>query len=106
MTAHLPECIYEPEHWDVEQSILWGGKPCICPAISACEQRSYALGIEVGKHDGWVAGHAAGVQAARDAVAAAYDDERYAHRDNWGVSVVYKDLMLAATDALRGEPNE
>lgn len=43
---------------------------CICTALRACEQRSYTLGIEVGKHDGWLAGHAAGVQAARDAVAA------------------------------------
>ena len=44
-----------------------------------------------------------GLDAAREAIAAAYDDERYAHSDDWGVPVVYKDLMLAAIDALRGE---
>ena len=60
MSSHLPECYLS-------------GPPSMCPmceSLRACEQRSYTLGIEVGKHDGWVAGHAAGVQAARDAVAA------------------------------------
>jgi len=37
--AHLPECIYKPDYWDVEQSILWSGNPCICDALRACEQR-------------------------------------------------------------------
>ena len=46
------------------------------------------------------------LDAAREAVAAAYDDERYAHSDDWGVPVVYKDLMLAAIDALRRVQDE
>ena len=36
---HLPECIYEPEHFDTEQNIVWGWKPCICDQLRACEQR-------------------------------------------------------------------
>lgn len=93
MTDHLPECN--------EREVI--GLDCICDRLRACEQRSYALGIEVGKHDGWVAGHAAGVQAARDAVAALpHDiycvtrDENYQRPCNCPV-----DDALAAIDALR-----
>ena len=39
MTEHLPECIYAPEEFDFEQNIVWGGKPCICDRLRACEQR-------------------------------------------------------------------
>lgn len=60
-TDHLPECLHDDTIYGLQGL-------CICDELRACEQRSYALGIEVGKHDGWVAGHAAGVQAAREAV--------------------------------------
>ena len=46
-------------------------------------------------------GYAEALDAARDAVAAAYSDD---HTDDWGVQVVYKERMLAAIDALRGTP--
>lgn len=89
MSNHLPECGTND-----------GSMFCICPALRACEQRSYTLGIEVGKHDGWVAGHAAGVQAARDAVEAAYDKDSPAVRSQteWGV-----EIAVAAIEALAGE---
>ena len=88
---HLPECL---------QIVGKGSGPCICWLIRACEQRSYTLGIEVGKHDGWVAGHAAGVQAARDAVEAAYDKDSPAvqSQTEWGV-----EIAVAAIEALGGE---
>lgn len=62
MTDHLPEC-------DVQIGPLDACR--ICTLLRACEQRAYALGIEVGKHDGWIDGHAAGVagvQAAQEVV--------------------------------------
>lgn len=43
---HLPECIYTPEYFDSEQNIVWGGKPCICSALRACEQRVLAAARE------------------------------------------------------------
>jgi hypothetical protein len=39
MTEHPHECIYTPEQFDPEQNIFWGGKPCICEELRACEQR-------------------------------------------------------------------
>lgn len=81
MTDHLPECPI------VDKKGYPFGGPCICAALRACEQRCYALGIEVGKHDGWIAGHTAGLSAARDAV-------------NDSATVLE---ALAAIDALRGE---
>ena len=66
-------------------------------ALRACEQRAYALGIEVGKHDGWLAGHAAGVVAARDAVAALSFDPL--SRDQ-GPAATQRQA-LAAIDALK-----
>lgn len=39
MSTHLPECIYTPEKFDPEQNIVWGGKPCICDQLRACERR-------------------------------------------------------------------
>jgi len=96
MTDHLPECIYTPERFDPEQNIVWDGKPCICDRLQACEQRSYTLGIEVGKHDGWVAGHAAGVLAARNAVATA-------PRHYWVGWAIEVDVALAAIDGLMEE---
>ena len=60
----------DPRHTSSE-SCQDCGRSCCCPALRACEQRSYALGIEVGKHDGWLAGHREGVQSAREALVAA-----------------------------------
>ena len=90
-SAHLPECTL-PKGWG----------DCICAALRACEQRSYALGIEVGKHDGWIAGHAAGVQAARDAVAAVDPNAPGGNMD-YGVNVQRR--ALAAIDALAPDPH-
>lgn len=84
MSDHLPECLLP----DFDKGV-W---VCCCAQLRACEQRSYTLGIEVGKHDGWVAGHAAGVQAARDAVAARRDQGYPGIND-----------ALAAIDALKEE---
>lgn len=39
MSDHLPECIYAPRNVDPKKGIEWGGQPCICPALRACEQR-------------------------------------------------------------------
>ena len=39
MTDHLPECIFKPENVDSAKGIRWGGRPCICDALRACEQR-------------------------------------------------------------------
>ena len=85
-SAHLPECTL-PKGWG----------DCICGELRACEQRAYALGIEVGKHDGWLAGRAAGVVAARDAVAAIP-----AVALGWAV---LGDDALAAIDALTPDPH-
>ena len=90
---HLPECFNGRQRSH--------GLPCICDRLRACEQRSYTLGIEVGKHDGWVAGHAAGVQAARQAVV-----ERSMTclgPAMPGTEWVHTPSVLAAIDALRGE---
>ena len=92
---HLPECIYTPESFDSEQNIVWGGKPCICPALRACETRAYSLGIEVGKHDGWLAGRADGLDAAREAVAAMW---QYEQSDSLMIGY---NRVLETIDALR-----
>ena len=39
MIDHLPECIYAPRNVDPDKGIEWGGLPCICAALRACEQR-------------------------------------------------------------------
>ena len=39
MSEHRPECIYTPQHFDPEQNIVWGGKPCICDEIKQAESR-------------------------------------------------------------------
>ena len=98
MSDHLPECGAND-----------GSMFCICDALRACEQRSYTLGIEVGKHDGWIAGHAAGVQAAREAVA---DLTPFVFAYQTWISGDYgydegpwvkKENALAAIEALGGE---
>lgn len=77
MTDHRPECIYTPEHFDPEQNIVWGGKPCICDALRACEQR---VRDEIAADGPWFrsvvhqccedkqTAYAAGLDAAREAV--------------------------------------
>lgn len=86
-SGHLAEC-----EWNDETRV---NRRCICPALRACEAR---VTTPSHYHD---LGYAAGVQAARDAVVAAYENEDYAHHDSWGVPVVYKSLMLAAIDGLQ-----
>lgn len=39
MSDHLPECIYAPPNVDPDKGIEWGGLPCICDRLRACEQR-------------------------------------------------------------------
>ena len=96
MSEHLPECNQRDTAW---QKSYYSGVECVCGALRACERRSYALGIEVGKHDGWVAGHTAGVQAARDAVAALRPPNAYI--GGWyGITV---DEAITAIDALTKE---
>lgn len=46
MTEHLPECIYAPRNVDPKKGIEWGGQPCICYALRACEQRALARARE------------------------------------------------------------
>lgn len=114
MSDHLPECGYKPCNCGYEDDPRgnWAGHlrcshvPCICDRLRACEKR---VTDQVNREwaeisvDDEVRIWNEALDAAREAVAAAYDDERYAHSDDWGVPVVYKDSMLAAIDALRGE---
>lgn len=94
MSAHLPECRYYPQ-----QSIA-GDVCCICPALRACEARvrsaelAEAKALLASRDEAWESG----VQAARDAVAAAslripYDDRRHVNLAD----------AFAAIDALKGE---
>lgn len=108
MTIHLPDCIYTPERFDPEQNIVWDGKPCICERLRACEQRvrdEERAGAPVAMIElaGYSRGYAAGVQAAREAVAA------IPHWDEDSGESLFracdKDNVLAAIDALRGESN-
>ena len=95
MSDHLPECgVRKP--CGVCGNITYG--VCICDRLRACEQRSYSLGIEVGKHDGWLAGYAAALDAAREAVAELWKDGDVASDD--AVWIVHDDA-LAAIDGLR-----
>lgn len=111
MSDHLPECNQRDTVW---QKAYYSGVECICPAIRACEQRvrdedqrilikhgaeQFVRGERIGK----AMGHAAGVQAARDAIEAVPPiDQRI--DDNELISLVYdKGEILAAIDALRGE---
>ena len=105
MSDHLPECRYYPQ-----QSIV-GDVGCICDRLRACEQRVRAEQQTDLDHVSYVLGqtnerqrsvlliadaYAAGVKAARNAVAAfpgraIMDDASYIHRAD----------DLAAIDALR-----
>ena len=71
MSEHRPECIYTPEHFDPEQNIVWGGKPCICEEIKRAEKRVLdALDLASANVKYQSIGFAAGLDAAREAVAA------------------------------------
>ena len=98
MSEHLPEC------W-VAASPDSRKADCICDRLRACEARvrevyessdDYMLGIAVGRHDGWLEGHAAALAAARDVVAALPET-----RLNPLVPVIGKVDALAAIDALK-----
>ena len=69
MTDHLPECIFKPENVDSAKGIRWGGRPCICDELRACEQRigNVISASLVGGYD-WRQGYLAGLDAAREAV--------------------------------------
>lgn len=99
--ADLPRPAGEQHEMDPPHHLCLGDDPCICIHLAACEQRvresEACLALCADRN------YQRGLDAAREAVAAAYDDERYGHKDDWGVPVVYKDLMLAAIDALRGD---
>ena len=59
MTEHLPECIFKPENIDSAKGIRWGGRPCICDELRACEQRVReeerirAAGIVMDTREAW-----------------------------------------------------
>ena len=104
MNGHMPECIYEPQHFDPEQNIVWGGKPCICDELRACEQRirladdDYAYVAGQAEADGRRRGWNEALDAAREAVAALDigRDVRF--------SVDVQADALAAIDALKEKP--
>ena len=89
MTDHLPEC------WVID--CLPDDCPG-CAALRACEARvrasEFPLGVAVGKHDGFLEGYAAALDAARDAVIAV----------PFGPRVISRSDALAAIDALKEKP--
>ena len=104
MTDHLPECWHNPE--------TRAAYVCICDRLRACEQRVRAEQQTDLDHVSYVLGqtnerqrsvlliadaYAAGVQAAREAVAAVTSQS-----ESWSVSWVWKHDALAAIDALGG----
>ena len=103
LDPHYPEC-YAVTHRDR------GDDRCICPALRACEQRVLEgrpdPGISekqaIANHAIYRNGYAAGVQAARDAVAARA--ERFVNPET-GEFYIVKSAALAAIDALKGDAN-
>jgi hypothetical protein len=110
MTDHLPECPWADRGFAF---------PCICDRLRACEQRvrdedqrilikhgaeQFVRGERIGK----AMGHAAGVQAARDAVARKAERGPLYSVRNSGSAQYGFDAMarhaLAAIDALRDTP--
>lgn len=94
MTDHLPECLMSP---------ALTVRPCICPELRACEQRvrrRVANDAEIVYAEVERAAYAAGVQDARDAVAALTP-----MRTLTGVRTFSKREALAAIDALKGDTN-
>ena len=108
MTDHLPECIFKPEYVDSAKGIRWGGRPCICDELRACEQRvlslnPVALGVLIAQR-----ARERALDAAREAVAAIPAD--YKIRGEFETYSPYaegrsdfKDGALAAIDRLREE---
>lgn len=94
MKDHLPECEYEEGH-NYTKGV------CICPELRACEQRCDAKRHAEVKawadlsRDNFDAGYAAGLAAARDAVAAL--------RGGWVDLPTLVDA-LAAIDGLKETP--
>ena len=115
MTDHRPECIYTPEHFDPEQNIVWGGKPCICEELRACEQRVNSSNLTMWNHTqeeaqhminaglgiAWKDGFKEGLDAAREALVIA---ERRLHFDGEDNRWIVEIDALAAIDALREKP--
>jgi hypothetical protein len=100
MSNHLPECIYTPENIDPDKGIRWGGSPCICNRLRACEQRvANKIAALLVEGIDWQDGFAAGLDAAQDAVAA------ISAHSTWP-DMSYNDGLidaLAAIDALKEE---
>ena len=108
---HLPECTYEPAQIDMEQGIEWGGKPCICDRLRACEQRVNSSNLTMwdrtqeqaqqmvtsGLGIAWKDGFKEGINAAREAVRTIASD------DLCCMCPTDEGLTLAAIDALRGD---
>lgn len=115
MTDHLPECPWAPHDCD-EDMCERCDRGCYCNELRACEQRMDDR-WEKFSHDQFDAGYAAGVDAAREAVAAL--DAYYAIEecqgnplekgdpedpDPWKQGhLIERDEALAAINALRGE---
>lgn len=97
MSGHLPEC------WASDQ-IDRLDPLCICDRLRACEQRVVSGPMSMPSYlNGRQRGYAAGLDAARDAVAAVPPIDQWVD-DNGLVSLVYdKGEALAAIDALRGK---
>lgn len=98
MSDHLPECLsvnFQPDESPDDCTI--------CAALRACEARvrasEFPLGVAVGKHDGFLEGYAAALDAAWDAVAAS----PHWYSGLLDMEVVKRDDALAAIDKLRGE---
>jgi predicted transcriptional regulator len=111
MIDHLPECIYAPRNVDPDKGIEWGGLPCICAALRACEQRvrreddDYAYVAAQAEADGRRHGWNEALDAALEAVA---ETQRW-HEFSWGMDddedgeYVKTEEAFAAIDALRQE---
>ena len=68
MNTHLQECIYTPENIDHDKGIRWGGSPCICDRLRACEQRvqeRYSTYLNADDEGSYSAGYRDGYEFAR-----------------------------------------
>ena len=102
MSEHLPEC---PRiEYIVNRhgyTLTAGSNVCMCNALRACEQRVEETWSAIAGLDQYAEGYVAGLDAAREAVAAVPPiDQRV--DDNGLISLVYdKGEILAAIDALK-----